>query len=86
MHNPRHIPRRTQGLMDSIRTLPPETRDDLNPYNLYLIEQELRDPRSQGRNQQKILLEEQRRLERLQYNDYYDPKYQPIEWYRREKP
>ena len=52
--------------MDNVRTLPPETADDLNPQNLHLISQEMRDPRSQGANQQAILQQEKARLEQAQ--------------------
>ena len=68
MHNPRHIPRRTQSLMDNVRTLPRQDPHDLEPINLQLIEQEMRDPRSQRPWQQEILRSERKRLGQAQYN------------------
>lgn len=54
-------------MMDNVRTLPMQDDDDLDPHNLYLIDQEIRDLRSQRPSQQAILSKERKRLGQAQY-------------------
>ena len=55
-------------MMDNVRTLPMQDDDDLDPHNLYLIDQEMRDPRSQRPSPQAILSAERKRIGQAQYN------------------
>lgn len=56
---------RERRMQVSIGNLPPQT-EDLDPRNLRLLDQEMRDPRSQDPRQQAILQQERQRLEKFQ--------------------